>query len=103
MVYKHRTYYTLPGKMAEFTEACGPTIFHLFEKYGAQFISVWQTAIGQNSKFVYILGFEDLKHQKNFWQDFRWDEIFHKCGQAKPRVDCPISKILRPQSCSPFD
>ena len=101
MIYEHRTYYILPGKMPEFTEAFG-TIVPLFEKHGAKLIGAWQTAIGQNNEFVYILGFEDLKHQEKFWQDFRRDEIFQKYMQAEPRVAYVISKILRPQPYSPL-
>ncbi len=101
MIYEHRTYYILPGKMSAFTEAFG-TMVPLFGKHGAKFIGAWQIAIGQSNEFVYILGFEDLKHQEKFWQDFRQDEKFKKYIQAEPRVAYIINRILRPQPYSPL-
>ena len=41
MVYEHRTYNILPGKMQEFVEAFGNVIVPLFEKHGAELIGAW--------------------------------------------------------------
>lgn len=102
MIYEHRTYNIMPGKMPEFIEAFGNMLVPLFEKHGAKLIGVWQTAIGQNNEFVYILGFEDLTNQERFWRAFRQDEQFQKYMQGGPRVAYVISKILHPTSYSPL-
>ena len=102
MIYEHTTYNILPGKMPEFTETFGNMLLHLFKKYGAKLIGVWQTAIGQNNEFIYILGFEGLADQERFWQDFRQDEQFKKYRQGEPLVAYVTSKILQPTSYSPL-
>jgi hypothetical protein len=102
MIYEHRTYNILPGKMPEFVEAFGNMIVPLFEKHGAKLVGAWQTAIGQNNEFVYILGFENLADQERFWRIFRQDEQYKKYSQSGVRVAFVMSKILNPASYSPL-
>ena len=101
MIYEHRSYYILPGKLPEFTEVFG-TLIPIFEKYGAKLIGAWQNAVGQNNEFIYILGFEDLNQREKFWQDFRQDEKFKQYQREEPRVSYLVSRILRPTSYSPL-
>ena len=96
MIYEHRTYHILPGKMPEFTETFGNMLVPLFEKYGAKLIGVWQTVIGQNDEFTYILGFDGLANQEKFWRNFRQDEQYKKYRQGAPPVSYVVSKILQP-------
>ena len=102
MIYEHRTYNILPGMMPAFVEAFGSLIVPLFEKYGAKLVGSWQTAIGQNNEFVYILGFQDLAAQEKFWAVFRKDEQFKTYRQGGVRVAHVVNKILRPTSYSPL-
>lgn len=102
MIYEHRTYNLLPGKMPEFVEGFGNIIVPLFAKHGAKLIGAWQTAIGQSNEFVYILGFEDLADQERFWRVFRQDEEFKKYMQGGARVAYVVSKILAPTTFSPL-
>ena len=101
MIYEHRTYSILPGKMGEFTEAFG-TIVPLFAKHGAKMVGAWQTSIGSNNEFVYILGFENMAAQEKFWADFRNDEGFKVYARGGVRTDHVVNKILRPVACSPL-
>ncbi len=105
MIYEHRTYSVLPGKMSEFCEVFGNEIVPLFPKHGAKLIGTWQTAIGQSNEFVYILGFKDLADQERFWRVFHEDEGFKKYAQSsqrEPRVAYATSKILQPTPYSPL-
>ena len=102
MVYEHRTYNILPGKMPEFVEGFGNMIVPLFKKHGAELIGAWQTAIGQNNEFVYILGFKNLAEQEKFWCAFRQDEQFKAYMQSGIRVAFAVNKILLPTSYSPL-
>lgn len=102
MIYEHRTYNILPGMMPAFVEAFGSMIVPLFEKYGAQLVGAWQTVIGQNNEFVYILGFQDLATQERFWPIMRQDEQFKAYRQGDIRVAYVTSKILHPTSYSPL-
>ena len=101
MIYEHRTYNLLPGKMAEFVEAFG-TIVPLFEKHGAKLIGAWQTFIGQNNEFVYILGFANLGALEKFWDSFRLDEQLKKYMAGGVRTAYVVNKILRPVAYSPL-
>ena len=101
MIYEHRTYYILPYKMPEFIEAFGTMIVPLIEKHGAKLIGAWQTAIGQNNEFTYILGFKDLADQEKFWYVFRRDKQFERYLQSGQRVSYVVSKILQPITYSP--
>ena len=101
MIYEHRSYYILPGKLSEFTERFGGLV-PLFEEHGGKLVGAWQSSIGQNNEFVYILGFEDLNHREKFWQDFRQDERFEQYQKEEPRVAYIINKILHPTAYSPL-
>ena len=101
MLYEHRSYFILPGKLPDFIARFG-TFVPMFDEYGAKLIAAWQTAIGQNNEFIYILGFEDLNQQQKFWQDFRQDERFKQYQKEEPRVAYVINKILRPIADSPI-
>lgn len=102
MIYEHRTYSILPGKMPEFVESFGSIIRPLFEKHGAKLIGCWQTSIGQSNEFVYILGFADLASQEEFWRVFRQDDEFKRYSLGGPRVAYVVSKILVPTTFSPL-
>ncbi len=102
MIYEHRTYNILPGKMPEFIEAFGDMVVPLFEKHGARLIGTWETAIGHNNEFTYILGFKDLADQERFWRVFRQDEQLKKYRQGGTRVAYVASKILHPTTYSPL-
>jgi len=102
MIYEHRTYNILPGKMEEFIGAFGEIIVPLFEKHGAKLVGAWQTDIGQSSEFVYILGFQDLNEREWFFKAIRQDEQFQKYRQGSLRVAYTTSKILQPTSYSPL-
>ena len=102
MIFEHRTYNIVPGKMPEFIKAFGDMIVPLFEKHQAKLVGSWQTSIGQNNEFVYILGFKDLADQERFWQVFRQDPKFMEYLQGGIRVASSISKILQATTYSPL-
>ena len=103
MIYEHRTYTILPGKMEEYVETFGKIIVPLFEKHGAKLVGVWQTEIGQSNEFVYILGFQDLNDRDRFFKSIRQDEEFNKYRQSGLRVAYTTSKIIKPTSYSPLN
>ncbi|MFC2059642.1 NIPSNAP family protein [Chloroflexota bacterium] len=102
MVYEHRTYDILPGKMAEFVDDFGNIIVPLFDKYGVRLVGAWQVTIGKNNEFIYILGFESLNEREKFWKDLKQDEEFRKYQQGGARTAYVTSKILQPTSYSPL-
>ncbi|MFC1945220.1 NIPSNAP family protein [Chloroflexota bacterium] len=102
MIYEHRTYTILPGKMAEFVEAFGKSIAPIFPRYGAKLIGAWRPSIGQNNEFFYIVGFEDLSQQQAFWQKFREDPDVVEYRKSGVRVAYLTNKIMVPTTYSPL-
>lgn len=102
MVYEHRTYYLLPGKMQEFLEAFSQTPAKLFEKHGAKLVGFWTTVIGQSNEVIYLLAFRDLAHRERFWEELGQDSEMQQYRQGGVRVEKIVSKILRPSAFSPL-
>lgn len=102
MIYEHRTYYLLPGKLQEFVEAFAETPAKVFEKHGAKLVGFWTTDIGQNNEVIYILAFNDMAHRDRVWQQVREDQDMIRYRQAGVRVEKIVNKIIRPSAFSPL-
>jgi len=102
MIYEHRTYTLLAGKLPEWLEHFGHDTVPLFKKYGAGLMGVWRTAIGTSNEALYILSFENLSHREKVWQAIRQDDLFIKSVvQGPPRVEKVVNKIARATDYSP--
>lgn len=102
MIYEHRSYYLLPGKMQEFLEAFNQTPAKLFPKYGTKLVGFWTTEIGQSNEVVYLLAFQDPAHRERFWRELGQDPEMQQYRQGGVRVEKVVSKILRPSAFSPL-
>ena len=102
MIYEHRTYYVLPGKMVEFLEAFERTPVKVFERHGAKLIAFWTTEIGQSNEIIYILAYDSLAERERAWQGINQDEEMLKYRQSPPRIEKVVVKMLRPSSFSPL-
>lgn len=102
MIYEHRTYYLLPGKLPEFLQAFEETPAKVFERHGAKLIGFWVTEIGQSNEVIYILAYDSLAERERAWQRINQDEEMLKYRQAPPRVEKIKVRILRPSTFSPL-
>lgn len=100
MIYEHRAYYIMPGKMAEFIEAFGRTPARLFEKYGAKVIGVWQVNIGRSNQVIYILAYDDLAHRQRVWQQLDADPDMQRYRAEPVRVDHIVAQFMTPVAYS---
>ena len=102
MIYEHRTYYLLPGKLPEFLTAFEGTPMKVFERHGAKLVGFWTTEIGQSNEITYILAYNSLADMEQVKQKIGQDEEMIKYRQQPPRVEKVVAKILRPSAFSPL-
>ncbi len=102
MIYEHRTYHVLPGKVQKFVDDFERVPKGLLEKYGATLVGMWTTAIGDSSEVTYILTWRDLEHLNRGWQAIYSDEAMIAYLAEGARVDYVDNKVLRPVRYSPL-
>lgn len=102
MIYEHRTYYLLPGKLPEFLAAFESTPLKVFERHGAKMVGFWTTEIGQSNEITYILAYDSLAEMERVKQKISQDEEMIKYRQQPPKVEKVVAKILRPSAFSPL-
>jgi len=103
LIYEHRTYYILPGKMPEFLEGFQATPAKVFERHGAKLVGFWTTDIGQSNEIIYILAYDSLAERERIRGMIDQDEEMRSYRQAgAPRVEKIVVKILRPSAFSPL-
>ncbi len=102
MIYEHRTYYMLPGKLPEFLESFDRVPRKVFERHGAELVGFWTTVLGQNNEVVYILRYPDLAARERTWAAIDKDEEMQKYRAEPIRVEHIVSKIFRPTAFSPL-
>lgn len=106
MIYEHRVYEIMPGKMPAIHERFANVTMRLFEKHGMKVVGFWQTAVGDNSQLVYILAFDDLNHMERAWREFTQDEEWQRAKRESekegPLVARVRNTVLRPTPYSPL-
>ena len=105
MIYEHRFYYILPGKLPEFLDAFAKTPLKVFARHGAKMVGFWTPVLGQSNEIIYILSFEDLAHRERVWAQIDSDpemQQYRRESLEHPKVEKIMSKILRPSAFSPL-
>ena len=70
MIYEMRTYYCDARKAARGRAAVRETLpMRLFLKYGFRPVGYWTESIGDNTKFHYMLAWEDDADRRAKWAD----------------------------------
>lgn len=73
MIYEMRTYEAAPGKLRPLTARFAETTDRLFKKYGFRPVGYWTESVGDNTKFHYILAWENDAERLAKWAEFRED------------------------------
>lgn len=73
MIYEMRTYYAMPGKLRAVVQRFADVTHELFLKYGFRPVGYWTESIGDNTKFHYMLAWEDDAERRAKWAEFRDD------------------------------
>lgn len=102
MIYELRSYFMLPGKLAEFLEAFDRIPRKVLARHGAELVGFWTTVIGQNNEVVYMLRYSDLAARERTWTAVDHDEEMAQYRAEPVRVQYIVSKILRPSAFSPL-
>lgn len=74
MIYEHRIYHVIPGKMPAILNRLQNTTVGLFERYGIRPIGFWTTFIGESSlDLTYIIAWQSLAEREQKWAKFASD------------------------------
>ena len=73
MIYEMRTYEAMPGKLRPLVKRFADTTHGMFLKYGFRPVGYWTEAMGDNTKFHYMLAWEDDAERLAKWAAFRED------------------------------
>ena len=71
MIYEMRTYYSMPGKLRDVVKRFADVTHPLFLQYGFRPVGYWTESIGDNTKFHYMLAWEDDADRRAKWAAFR--------------------------------
>lgn len=107
MIYEHRTYTVLPGKMDALQARFRDHTVRLFKKHDMKVVGYFTPVIAKaNNIFIFILEFRDLAHREAAWAAFgadpEWQKAFadsHKDGVIVESVE---NMILAPTDFSPL-
>lgn len=107
MIYEHRVYDVMPGKMAALQRRFAEHTVPRFEKYGMTVIGCWTNYIGgANNQLIYMLAFESLSERERIWEAYNSDPETQQIRSASeadgPLVSRITNAILRPTSFSPL-
>ena len=106
MIYELRIYHAMPGKMPalidRFEKHTGP----LFKELGMECVGYWTEAVGDSSKFYYMMRFKDQGDMEKKWQSFRdcgkWPAIAATTEKDGPLISKAVNTVLRPTRYSPM-
>ncbi len=104
MIYELRIYHVLNGKMREYSQHFAEFV-PVWKKLGINLIGVWQTVIGENDEFTYLLAFDDMADRDKKWKAVAADPDTQAYFQKHPSgslVTHITNKILTPQPYSPL-
>jgi hypothetical protein len=101
VIYEQRVYRVSSGKRRGFIDFFGETVVPLLTKYGARFIGVWETEIGERNDVMAILAYKDMAERMKCWESFEKDREWNKHTSSLPQ-DSAYVAILKPTNYSPL-
>ena len=104
MLYELRTYYIMPGRMADIESRFRDHTLGFFERHGIEVVGFWTEVVGRNDTLVYITAFENMADREAKWDAFANDPDWLRVradtesnGQIVARVE---NRLLRPTDFS---
>ena len=73
MIYEMRTYHAMPGKLRAVVQRFGDVTHAIFLRHGFRPVGYWTESVGDNTKFHYMLAWEDDAERRAKWATFRDD------------------------------
>jgi hypothetical protein len=106
MIYEHRVYEVLPGKLPALNERFATVTLRFFEKYGIKALGFWTDEVGSTNRLTYILAFEDMAQRDKAWEGFRADpermRLFAESEKDGPLVARIANTIMKATAYSPL-
>lgn len=106
MLYELRTYYAMPGRMADLQARFRQHTTRLFAKYGFTQIGYWTYKYGgTNDRLLYMLAWPDEAARdaafRAFGADAEWQAARTASERAGPLVSHIVAEVLAPTDFSP--
>lgn len=106
MIYEHRVYEAMPGKLPALNERFRTITLNFFAKHGMRVIGFWEEMVGTSNQLHYLLAFDDLAHRERAWNAFSGDPEW-LAARAATEKDGPLvarihNAIWRPTDYSPL-
>ena len=106
MLYEHRVYEAMPGKLPALNNRFRTVTLGFFEKHGIKVIGFWEELVGTSNRLNYIIAFDDMAHREQAWNAFQSDPEWAaaRAGTEKegPLVARIHNTFWRPTDYSPL-
>ena len=105
MIYEHRIYYTIPGKLQNLISRFEDHTLKIWERFQIKPVGFWTTLIGDdNNTLYYILVWESLADRDEKWTNFmkdpEWLAVRKKTENDGPLFSRISSQLLVPTKFS---
>jgi hypothetical protein len=91
--YEMRTYYPMPGKLAELNTRFRDHTLRLFAKHGMTSVGYWLQEDQPNGKLIYVLAYKDLAAREKAWAEFRADPEWQAAAKASEANGKLVEKV----------
>lgn len=106
MIYEHRVYEVIPGKMPAMHQRFTNVALRLFKKHDIQAVGFWTAIIGTSNQLIYLLAFRDMAHREKAWRAFQedpeWIQARAESEKEGPLVARITNTLLAPTPYSPL-
>jgi hypothetical protein len=107
MVYEHRVYRCMPGKLPELNKRFESVTLKIWQKHGIRALGFWTVLVGaSNQELHYLLEWRDLAERERLWNAFQsdpqWIQARAETEKNGPIVANITNTILAPTAYSPL-
>ena len=107
MVYEHRVYRCMPGRLPDLNKRFEGTTLKIWQKHGIRALGFWTVLVGEsNQELHYLLEWRDLAERERLWNAFQsdpqWIQARAETEKNGPIVANITNTILAPTAYSPL-
>jgi len=101
MIYEHRTYHCVPGRLPDLLKRFEHVTLRLFRKHEIEPIGYWTVAVGASSQdFLYIIKWKSMADREEKWHRFQsdpeWAAAREETERDGPLVASLTNAFLKP-------
>jgi len=105
MVYEHRVYRCMPGRLPDLNKRFESVTLKIWEKHGIRAVGFWTVLVGEsNQELHYLLQWKDLAERERLWNAFQsdpqWIQARAETEKNGPIVANITNSLLAPTAYS---